>query len=175
MPTGYKLDADSIRMIDNVVRRVMASEPTTRGRQRRPGGGESPTFGDMVISLEDIPAAHVMTWSELDADAQRGFALSGTPPDKAKVWAIQKGPVQPVSISLSGSTKSQFEYEGLLYTEQEIPGPFIIGQVGSDGEPEKITAYNMVPETIHAGKLCQAKRIIIGETRYLFIDVEPCD
>ena len=50
-----------------------------------------------------------------------------------------------------------------------------MGQVDGEGKPYKIKAWNMVPEIIHKGKLCQAKRMMIGDDELLLIDVEPCD
>jgi hypothetical protein len=76
MATGYKLDTESIRLIDNVVRRVLASEPTTRGRQRRTGGGQSSSAeGVLGITLEDIPAAQVVEQPANSPDAPLSYYI----------------------------------------------------------------------------------------------------
>lgn len=177
METGYKLDADSIRLIDKVVRQVMASEPTTRGRSRRSTGAASPIIGMLVVTIEDIPAADIMPWSELDARARGGFsAVGGSPPSSQSVWSPGAGMVAPAAISLEEfSTFTPPQNEGNSPPKKVTRGPFITGRVDGAGEPYEIKAYNMVPEVIHRGKLCQAKQIQIDDTTLLFIDVEPCD
>ena len=91
--------------------------------------------------------------------------------------------MQPVVISFESSgiwpNESQAGDDGkdpvYYLIDEKLPGPFVMGQVDGEGEPYKIKALNMVPEIIHKGKLCQAKRMIIGEDEILLIDVEPCD
>ena len=187
MATGYKLDADSIRVIDGVVRRVLAAEPTTRGRQRRAGGGGAIATGSLVVTLEDIPAAKVLLWKELDGESRNAFGedylRSGEPPDDQKVWAITSGNVQPVMFSDSPSStynagtdgENPPQIAGETVRGKETAGPFLTGKVHADGQPGQIQAHNMVPEKIYAGKLCQVKKIKVGKSDLMYIDVEPCD
>ena len=129
--------------------------------------------GELLITLQDISAAEIIHWDELDGVKQRAFHISPDPEPKQKVWSLSRGEVQVVKFS-------QDEWGGrIVGTDPDDDptefGPWITGDLEPNGDPKTMVAYNMVPETIHAGKLCQGKRIQLYGVEYLFIDVEPCD
>ena len=183
---GVVFDPRSARAIEDIVLRMMASDPRRRKAPKKgPRPGKLQETGTMVVTVEDIPAAKIRPFGDLgeytQADLLRG--LGGQPPENAYVWCLGGGDVQPVVISFEASgswpNESQAGDDGkdpvYYLIDEKLPGPFVMGQVDGEGKPYKIEALNMVPEIIHKGKLCQAKRMIIGEDEILVIDVEPCD
>tara|TARA_B100000700_G_scaffold320898_1_gene419075 strand:+ start:58 stop:570 length:513 start_codon:yes stop_codon:yes gene_type:complete len=170
MATGYKLDADSIRLIDKVVRQVMASEPTTRTRQRQHGaggGGKPSTFeGVLGITLQDIPAAEIIN---PPADM----------PNTPKQYKIFRGMVAQVSVAYGES--------GMLVTQKDYAvdvdgkSPYredgqIPGNVNDFSDMEFIDEwFNTCTGIVHKGRLVQGKKINIDGQSFIVVDVEPCE
>ena len=156
MATGYKLDADSIRLIDKVVRQVMASEPTTRGRQRRSGGGGKPsTFeGVLGITLEDIPPAELV-----DPPADM--------PNAPKEYRLSFGEVARVSLAV--------EDDQVLVTQTGFEVDVEGGDPNHDKPREVDLWCNTCADAVHKGRLVQGKKITIGGTSITVVDVEPCE
>jgi len=158
MATGYKLDADSIRLIDKVVRQVMASEPTTRVRQRQHGGGggvKPSTFeGVLGITLEDIPPAELV-----DPPADM--------PNAPKQYKLFWGEVARVSLTIgeNDALVSQKDYA------VDVDGNFL-----NEGNPKQVDAWiNTCTGKVHKGRLVQGKKINIDGQSVIVVDVEPCE
>ena len=183
---GVVFDPRSARAIEDIVLRMMASDPRRRKAPKKvPRPGKLQETGTMVVVVEDIPAAKIRSFGDLGKDTQSDLlrGLGGQPPEDAYVWCLGSGDVQPVVISFEssgwGDNESQAGADGkdaaYYLIDEKLSGPFVMGQVDGEGTPYKIKAWNMVPEIIHKGKLCQAKRMMIGDDELLLIDVEPCD
>ena len=188
---GVVFDPRSARAIEDIVLRMMASDPRRRKAPKKvPRPGKLQETGTMLVAVEDIPAAKIRSFEDLGdltkGDLLRG--LEGTPPADAYVWCLGSGDVQPVVISFEASgndpatgvisnpnASAGGESPADDLDEEFLPGPFVMGQVDGEGKPYTIKAWNMVPEVIHKGKLCQAKRMMVGDDELLLIDVEPCD
>mgnify|MGYP001303219669 CR=1 FL=1 len=155
MATGYKLDADSVRLIDKVVRQVMAAEPTTRARQRHQGGGgqSASMRGVLGITLDDIPPAVLEDPPEDN-------------PNAPKKYEIFYGKVARVELF--------FSHEHTHIWQKENPGHGPPGSTEAT-EGEFDIWYNTCSGKVHAGRLVQGKEITIGGKTITVVDVEPCE
>ena len=187
---GYTLDKDSIKVIDDVVRRTMSMEPVHRQR-RRPGkpGGTRPTLALLGVTLEDIPPAYRKKIGDLNGDARHQITETkgAQQGDESKVWVMGRGKVQHVELVEIDVTEEE-EAAG-LHSEDFLLAPseaetaesqslfsrVAVVPVWSGTEPRTRVWYNTCPSTVHKGKLCQGKEIDTRFGKITILDVEPCD
>ena len=86
---GVVFDPRSARAIEDIVLRMMASDPRRRKAPKKvPRPGKLQETGTMVVVVEDIPAAKIRSFGDLGKDTQSDLlrGLGGQPPEDAYGW-----------------------------------------------------------------------------------------
>tara|TARA_Y100001973_G_C5209218_1_gene344274 strand:+ start:16853 stop:17362 length:510 start_codon:yes stop_codon:yes gene_type:complete len=159
-------NARSARAIEDIVLRMMASDPMRRKPPRKqPRQGKSQFVGVLGVAMEDISACEVKSHGEVSQFSEENYNPGTDRPPDAPSYILGAGKVQAVQLFWGAAGKDDSKNPGLR------------AQGVYDGASPRVeTWYNMVPAPVHRGQLLQGKRFPMDSGDYItIVDVEPCD
>ena len=157
MSEGIIFNKRTARAIEDIVLRMMASDPMRRKPPKRiPRPATGKFLGVLGIAVMDIDGCKRLTSSAASGRDPEDYDLIDERPSDSPVFTFGSGKVQIVEpADMAGGISVRGAYEG--------------------NQPLTETWYNMVPAKVHRGQLLQGKRFPLNGRYITIVDVEPCD
>ena len=157
MTQGVIFNKRTARAIEDIVLRMMASDPMRRKPPKRiPRPSTGKFLGVLGIAIQDIDGCTRERHSDATSRDPSGYALLDDRPSDSPVFTFGSGKVQIVEpVELNGGISVQGAYTG--------------------NQPVTEVWYNMVPAKVHRGQLLQGKKFPLNGQYITIVDVEPCD